>query len=81
MVDLSLIEPGMQVRIIDHWVPGCCQNSEGQMDRWLGKIMTVKCRQCGHLSMMEDGGRWAWSEHTIAEIIDNTPLTHVEDLL
>ena len=81
MVELSLIEPGMQVRIVEKWVPGCCQNRSGMMDCWLGKVMTVKGHGYGSISMVEDSGIWAWNKHTIAEIIDTTSVPFVCDLL
>ena len=33
---------GDKVRIIGKWIAGCNQNNEGKMDKWLGKVMTIK---------------------------------------
>ena len=35
-------KPGDRVRIVDKWGPGCYQNFDGGMDKWLGKVMTVR---------------------------------------
>ncbi len=41
MVDLSDLRPGMKIKIVDHWGPGCYPSWDGRMDHWLGKIVTV----------------------------------------
>ena len=33
---------GDKVRIVSKWVKGCKQNSDGKMDKWLGKNMTIR---------------------------------------
>lgn len=62
---------GDKVRIVSKWSKGCCQNSRGKMDKWLGKVMTV--RYVGDLAyrMVEDstengGYGWFWNENCIA---------------
>ena len=42
MVDLSELRPGMKVKIVDQWGPGCGENPEGHMDYWLGQIVTIR---------------------------------------
>ena len=61
-------EVGDKVLIVDKWGDGCRQNFNGAMDKWLGKIMTVK--SCGindygtYYHMKEDGS-WYWYSPTI----------------
>lgn len=62
---------GDKVRIVSKWGEGCCQNQNGRMDKWLGKVMTI--RYVGELlyRMVEDtieniGDGWLWTENCIA---------------
>ena len=62
---------GDRVRIVSKWVKGCCQNSLGKMDKWLGKVMTVKSASGALYRMVEDaednaGYGWCWTENCIA---------------
>ncbi len=62
---------GDKVRIVSEWGKGCCQNKEGRMDKWLGKVMTVRRADRSTYRMVEDGGDnemfgWFWSENCIA---------------
>lgn len=41
MVKVSDLRVGDRVRIVDHWGPGCAQNSSGYMDSYLGQVVTV----------------------------------------
>ena len=63
-------EVGDKVKIVDAWVPGCGQNSSGLMDKWLGKIMTIREVKCLHCCMEEDQGDrpggWNWFAPAIA---------------
>lgn len=62
---------GDRVRIVDKWTPGCFQNFGGLMDKWLGKVMTIRqVRGCAYL-MEEDrherlGMGWVWHPAAIA---------------
>lgn len=63
------------VRIIDSWVPGCQQNLNGRMDKWLGKFMTIREVNddiiCPCYRMEEDFGEgmdgdgWYWNDRCI----------------
>ena len=70
---------GDRVRIVDQWVEGCCQNTDGRMDHWLGQIMTIRDVRCDSYKMEEDkeesyrGGGWYWSEACIVGLADETP--------
>ncbi len=52
------IKVGDKVRIVDHWNDGCCQNFDGYMDEWLGKVMTIaSMTSWGSYIVKEDNGR------------------------
>ena len=62
---------GDKVRIVSEWGKGCYQNSNGKMDKWLGKVMTVRYVGITLYRMVEDiedneWGGWVWSENCIA---------------
>ena len=62
---------GDKVRIVSKWGEGCCQNRSGKMDKWLGKVMTVRDVGITLYRMVEDiedneSGGWAWTENCIA---------------
>lgn len=63
---------GDKVKIVSKWCEGCRQNSLGRMDKWLGKVMTIRSADYTNLSykMNEDkdehgGLGWAWFENSI----------------
>lgn len=63
---------GDKVRIVSKWGKGCRQNSLGRMDKWLGKVMTIRSVDYVTLSykMDEDkdehgGTGWTWFENSI----------------
>ena len=65
---------GDKVRIVSEWHNGCCQDDSGEIDKWLGKVMTV--RYVGKLlyRMVEDakdndGEGWLWTENCIAGLV------------
>ena len=74
---MSKYKIGDKVRIVSEWGDGCYQNPDGYMDKWLGKIMTIRdvTKNCGKLAynMKEDreenrGFGWCWNEKCIAGI-------------
>jgi ribosomal protein L21E len=72
-------EVGDKVKIIDNWVHGCHQNSDGKMDKWLGKMMTVRQVNVSDYKMSEDkedsfwGNGWAWNALCIeGKVIEET---------
>ena len=81
MIDISTLCPGDRVRIVDSWVPGCRQNVQGKMDKWLGSVMTVSEIRGDFVWMEEDrgefstalttgrDGRWNWHPAAIAKIV------------
>lgn len=68
---------GDKVRIIDKWVDGCNQNREGRMDKWLGKVMTIRSIYDNRAYQMEEdrteflGDGWLWNDKCIAGLADN----------
>lgn len=63
---------GDKVRIVSEWGEGCHENADGQMDKWLGKVMTIMCVDCNRkcYKMIEDeseqdGYGWYWYENSI----------------
>ena len=62
---------GDKVRIVSKWGKGCCQSLNGGMDKWLGKVMTVRDVGATTYRMVEDiedndWGGWYWTENCIA---------------
>ena len=57
MVDIRDLYPGCKVRIVNQWAPSCHQAPSGDMDRWLGSVMTVQeITSKGYVIMEEDTG-------------------------
>ena len=69
---MSKYKVGDKVRIVSEWGKGCRQNGKGEMDKWLGKTMTIrKITPQGYYLMEEDkterdGIGWCWFDACIA---------------
>ena len=69
---MSKYKVGDKVRIVSEWGKGCRQNSDGKMDKWLGKTMTIRKVTPHDYYLMEedkaerDGIGWCWFEACIA---------------
>lgn len=67
---MSKYQPGDKVRIVSDMENARGRNSEGGMDHWAGKVMTVK-KYYLHMTfgdtyeMEEDSGLWAWYSDTM----------------
>ena len=64
---------GDKVRIVSKWGEGCCHSQNGEMDKWLGKVMTVRYVGIKLYRMVEDiedneWGGWIWTERSIEGI-------------
>lgn len=65
--------PGDRVKIYDHWQDEHgFQASGGDMDMWLGTVMTVFCfsRDGTSVKMLEDDGAWFWDETLIERLVE-----------
>lgn len=66
---------GDKVRIVSKWPEDGIQNSDGLMDKWLGKTMTIKVEILGGYFMEEDQhdrpvlGGWLWSDDLIEGLV------------
>ena len=82
MVWVGDISPGIRVKIVDEWGPGCHQNWSGRMDKFLGKILTVReiiddLPLGGYFTVEEDAGsgglegdgHWAWFPAAVEFVI------------
>lgn len=65
--EFEKLKPGDKVRIVRERVVG--MNYMGEMDKWLGKVMTVRERAGNVIRMVEDrhewAGGWFWDEDMI----------------
>ena len=64
MVNIDSLHVGDLVKIVDAWVPGCDQNDEGYMDKYLGKMVTVRSVCDDYIRIEEDNDdpqqSWYW---------------------
>lgn len=79
MVDVNTLRPGMKVKIVEHWVPGCRQNRRGDMDKYLGTVATILRVEGDHALIEEDegeyiyqGGHWYWNSNCFECVVDDT---------
>lgn len=75
---------GDKVRIVSKWGKGCHENADGQMDKWLGKVMTVKSVGETSYRMVEDaednvGYGWLWTERSIAGLARENKIVITSD--
>lgn len=74
---------GDKVRIVSKWTEGCYPSPEGEMDKWLGKVMTIRSIECDCYKMKEDirehvNGRY-WREKTIAGLVNDRKIVITTD--
>ena len=79
MVDIRTLSVGDRVKIVDEWCDGCFANGEGEMNHWLGEVMTVRYiddspgEHC--VKMVEDEdeffGGWSWFPAAIDRIVSS----------
>lgn len=68
---MSKYKVGDKVRIVSEWGEGCYQNKAGEMDKWLGKTMTIREVTPNNYYLMEEdnaersGTGWAWNDACI----------------
>ena len=63
---------GDKVRIVSEWGEGCHQSPYGEMNKWLGKVMTIinvdcdmECYKMREDESEQDGYGWYWYENSI----------------
>lgn len=80
---MSKYKVGDRVRIVDEWGGYRGQNVYGKMDKWLGKVMTIREVKSGYFGcaycMEEDRGEvcgegWTWYEFLIAEKVGESSI-------
>lgn len=77
MVSLQELRPGMMVKIVDRWNPSCNRNSDGHMDKYLGKVVTILEVNNSYVLIDEDtgdgprhqNGHWRWNANCIDCIV------------
>jgi hypothetical protein len=74
---------GDKVRIVSKWVPGCRENSFGSMNKWLGKVMTIRKIDGMAYKMVEDetegnGEGWFWYEPAIEVLVSRVSFTKAD---
>ena len=77
---------GDVVRIVSNWNEHCGQNSEGRMDHWLGKTMTIRDMNDSEYKMEEDrdenyGCGWYWNDWCIEDYADDPDQAEPSDVL
>lgn len=82
MVDTKTLKPGDRVRIVDRWPAdgSARQNSYGGMDKWLGRVMTVRslADRDGAIKMVDDKREeikrdgWYWYPAAIAYVMEGS---------
>lgn len=75
---------GDKVRIVSEWGKGCWQNLNGEMDKWLGKVMTVRRVGATTYRMVEDKedndwGGWYWKENCIEGLAGENKIVITSD--
>ena len=76
---------GDKVRIVSEWNSGCNQNGAGEMDHWLGQVMTIReITTTGSYYMEEDqhehyGDGWIWNDNCIAGLATTITLKEFFD--
>lgn len=77
MIDISMLQVGDKIRVVDVWPAEGRHNREGLMDEYLGQILTVRNintrRKFCQVWEDADGGYdldgWAWYPELIDEIV------------
>lgn len=74
---------GDKVRIVKKWCGDHRENRDGQMDKWLGKVMTIRSTSYSCYKMDEDNGQWFWYDSMIDELVrdEMKPKFKVGDLV
>jgi hypothetical protein len=69
-IDLDNLSKGTEVKIVDEWridSTSGYQNSNGEMDNYLGSYLTIERNNDGFYSMVDDA-IWAWSPELFEKV-------------
>lgn len=72
---MSKYKVGDKVRIVSAWGKRSIHNTQGKMDHWLGKVMTIRVAEGRYYRMQEDlkencGRGWGWNDAMIAGLAE-----------
>lgn len=70
MTSIDHIKVGDKVKIVDNLIEQRNVNSQGLMNKWAGKIMTVFINSSSSLRMEEDKHYWCWYPNMIEKVIN-----------
>lgn len=91
MVDVRNLQPGDKIRIVSEFDKDCLANEGGEMDIWLGKVLTVSqvlhdentpeefawCVNCRETDSIDPFKRWYWYPAAIEEVVSEERLPEV----
>ena len=85
MVSLDDLRAGDVVKIVDQWCHECYENPDGEMDHWLGELMTVSEVYDEYVRMVEDDGEfcgdgWDWFPNAIEGIVCSIDDEEMEEI-
>lgn len=69
MVNISNLSPGMRVKIVDEWDEYTGETETGEMDEYLGTIVTISSVLEFDVHIKEDNGAWYWNAYCIDYIV------------
>lgn len=73
MVEIGKLSPGMRVKVVDQWNENTHENHSGRMDKYLGKVVTIKATSRLAAYIEEDdrgnGRRWCFNKWCFDHIV------------
>ena len=71
MVEISEMQIGTRAKVVDRWLPDGVCYEVSDMDRWLGKIVTVRRIHDTYVEI-EESPSWAFNKNCFDYIIDDS---------
>ena len=73
LAEMRMLQPGDRVEIIASWdqQERRRENTEGEMDPWLGTVATVTELGRERVKIEEDGGKWNWFYDMLVRNVDD----------
>ena len=72
--------PGDKVKIVDRWSEDCHQKTGGEMDKWLGKIMTVYLKHYPNDYTMLEDSKFRWFPNAIeGKVFENVQSEEIKE--